>query len=187
MSKQHNITWTENNLNELRRSVKNFNAKVKRLEDKYNGLDVVLPERMSVKELRKIVTTERDLQRELKSLQNFTQRGSEELIVAKTDTNISITKWQNEELKKRAKIINKMRDIKKEEYLNRDVIEPDVDNIKNFIENKVVLVTGAAGSIGSEIVRQLAKYKQPHLTQVTSQVWHTCFLAVLLFQEWICG
>ena len=49
-------------------------------------------------------------------------------------------------------------DIQIEELLNRDVIEPDVDNIKNFIEDKVVLVTGAAGSIGSEIVRQLAKY-----------------------------
>ena len=49
-------------------------------------------------------------------------------------------------------------DIQIEQLLNREVIEPDVDNIKNFIEDKVVLVTGAAGSIGSEIVRQLAKY-----------------------------
>lgn len=50
-------------------------------------------------------------------------------------------------------------DIQIEQLLNREVIEPDVENINNFIENKVVLVTGAAGSIGSEIVRQLAKYK----------------------------
>ena len=49
-------------------------------------------------------------------------------------------------------------DIQIEQLLNRDVIEPDVNKIKNFIENKVVMVTGAAGSIGSEIVRQLAKY-----------------------------
>ncbi len=49
-------------------------------------------------------------------------------------------------------------DIQIEELLNRDVIEPDIENITNFIENKIVLVTGAAGSIGSEIVRQLAKY-----------------------------
>ena len=50
-------------------------------------------------------------------------------------------------------------DIQIEQLLNRDVIEPDVENINNFIKNKIVLVTGAAGSIGSEIVRQLAKYK----------------------------
>ncbi|MBO5720730.1 MAG: polysaccharide biosynthesis protein [Bacteroidales bacterium] len=50
-------------------------------------------------------------------------------------------------------------DIQIEQLLNRDVIVPDVENINNFIKNKIVLVTGAAGSIGSEIVRQLAKYK----------------------------
>ena len=54
-------------------------------------------------------------------------------------------------------------DIQIEELLNREVIEPDVENIKNFIENKVVLVTGAAGSIGSEIVRQLAKYNAKNI------------------------
>ena len=50
-------------------------------------------------------------------------------------------------------------DIQIEQLLNREVIEPDVETINSFIENKVVLVTGAAGSIGSEIVRQLAKYR----------------------------
>ena len=50
-------------------------------------------------------------------------------------------------------------DIQIEQLLNREVIEPDIETINSFIENKVVLVTGAAGSIGSEIVRQLAKYK----------------------------
>lgn len=54
-------------------------------------------------------------------------------------------------------------DIQIEELLNREIIEPDVENIKNFIENKVVLVTGAAGSIGSEIVRQLAKYNAKNI------------------------
>lgn len=49
-------------------------------------------------------------------------------------------------------------DIRIEELLDRDVIDPDIENIKEFIEGKVVLVTGAAGSIGSEIVRQLTKY-----------------------------
>ena len=56
-----------------------------------------------------------------------------------------------------------VQDIQIEELLNREVIEPDVENIKNFIENKVVLVTGAAGSIGSEIVRQLAKYNAKNI------------------------
>jgi hypothetical protein len=110
MPKQYNIRWSENDLNELKRSVKNFNAKVKRLEAKYKNSDVILPERMSVKELKKIVTTRRDLQRELKSLQSFTERGSEQIVdIPNTNNNIQMTKWQREEMSRRAKMINDKR------------------------------------------------------------------------------
>lgn len=110
MSKQYNIRWSENDLKELKRSVKNFNAKVKRLETKYKNSDVILPEKLSVKELKEIVTTRRDLQRELKSLQSFTQRGSEEIVdIPNTNNNIQMTKWQREEMSKRAKLINDKR------------------------------------------------------------------------------
>lgn len=44
------------------------------------------------------------------------------------------------------------------DLLGREAITLSEDNIKDYIEDKVVLVTGAAGSIGSEIVRQLAKF-----------------------------
>jgi FlaA1/EpsC-like NDP-sugar epimerase len=43
--------------------------------------------------------------------------------------------------------------------LERDPIETDVEGIHKFIKGKRVLVTGGCGSIGSEIVRQLVKYK----------------------------
>ena len=110
MSKQNNTIWSENNLKELNRTVKNFNAKVKRLETKYKNSDVILPERMSVKELKKVITTERDLNRELKSLQSFTDRGSEEIVdIPNTNNNIQMTKWQREEMSKRAKMINDKR------------------------------------------------------------------------------
>lgn len=110
MSKQYNIRWSENDSKELARSVRNFNAKVKRLEEKYKDSDVIIPERLSVKELREIITTRRDLQRELKSLQRFTQRGSEKIVdIPNTNNNIQMTKWQREEMSKRAKLINDKR------------------------------------------------------------------------------
>ncbi|MGI6719181.1 MAG: UDP-N-acetylglucosamine 4,6-dehydratase family protein [Bacteroidales bacterium] len=49
-----------------------------------------------------------------------------------------------------------MKDIKIEDLLGRSEINVDEDRIKKFLDNKVVMVTGAAGSIGSELCRQVA-------------------------------
>ncbi len=51
-----------------------------------------------------------------------------------------------------------LRDISIEDLLARHPKDLDQDIISSFIEDKIVLVTGAGGSIGSEIVRQCAKY-----------------------------
>lgn len=50
-----------------------------------------------------------------------------------------------------------LRPIVFEDLLERDPIKLDIAPVKRMYEGKVVLVTGAAGSIGSEIVRQLAR------------------------------
>ncbi|MDE5037807.1 polysaccharide biosynthesis protein, partial [Francisella tularensis] len=42
----------------------------------------------------------------------------------------------------------------------------DTDSLSNFIKNKGVLVTGAGGSIGSEIVHQCIKYQAQELILV---------------------
>ncbi len=52
----------------------------------------------------------------------------------------------------------KIERIKIEDLLERPEIELDVNNIKKEVSDKVVLVTGAAGSIGSEIVKQVSKF-----------------------------
>lgn len=55
-------------------------------------------------------------------------------------------------------IINQIRDIKVEDLLGRDPIRFDNTEIRSFISGKVCMVTGGGGSIGSELVRQIAKY-----------------------------
>lgn len=55
-------------------------------------------------------------------------------------------------------LINQIRDIKVEDLLGREPIKFDNRDIKNFINGKVCMVTGGGGSIGSELVRQIAKY-----------------------------
>ncbi|MCD8072861.1 MAG: polysaccharide biosynthesis protein [Alistipes sp.] len=55
--------------------------------------------------------------------------------------------------------INSIHNIKIEDLLERGVIELDDDNVRYRLRGKSVLVTGAAGSIGSEIVRQLTRFE----------------------------
>ncbi len=53
---------------------------------------------------------------------------------------------------------NQIRNVKVEDLLEREQIRLNHDAISKQIRDKVVLVTGAAGSIGSEIIRQLMTY-----------------------------
>jgi FlaA1/EpsC-like NDP-sugar epimerase len=57
--------------------------------------------------------------------------------------------WINGELSAK-----QLREVKFEDLLGRDVIQMSSKEVESIIQNKVVLVTGAAGSIGSELVRQ---------------------------------
>jgi len=54
--------------------------------------------------------------------------------------------------------VNQFRDVQVEDLLGRDAIELDINSISEYVSNKVVLVTGAGGSIGSEICRQISKF-----------------------------
>ncbi|MGN0181476.1 MAG: polysaccharide biosynthesis protein, partial [Candidatus Ornithomonoglobus sp.] len=52
----------------------------------------------------------------------------------------------------------KIRDVQIEDLLERDPIKLDNSKIKNYIEDKVILVTGGGGSIGSELCRQIMRF-----------------------------
>lgn len=59
--------------------------------------------------------------------------------------------------------IGKMRDVEIEDLLGRDPIKLNDKEIKAYIEGKRVLVTGGGGSIGSELCRQIVKFKPAEL------------------------
>jgi len=64
-----------------------------------------------------------------------------------------VNNWINGELSSR-----QIRTIRIEDLLQRDEIKLSEDSIRNEILGKTIMVTGAAGSIGSEIVKQLTNY-----------------------------
>ncbi|MDR7079589.1 FlaA1/EpsC-like NDP-sugar epimerase [Neobacillus niacini] len=54
--------------------------------------------------------------------------------------------------------VNQFREIQVEDLLGRDPVELDIGSISEYVSGKTVLVTGAGGSIGSEICRQICKF-----------------------------
>jgi FlaA1/EpsC-like NDP-sugar epimerase len=59
--------------------------------------------------------------------------------------------------------VSDIKDLTIEDLLNREQVQPDLNLLSKNIKSKVVLVTGAGGSIGSEISRQIVKLKPKKL------------------------
>jgi len=60
-------------------------------------------------------------------------------------------------------VLGLIRDIKVEDLLGRAPVALDVEAIRTKLQDKVVLITGAAGSIGSELARQVASFRPTRL------------------------
>lgn len=90
-----------------------------------------------------------------------------EIISTALDFNVKVrqlppvSQWIGGELS-----VRQIRDIKIEDLLGRESIVLDDSNIRKHIKGKRVLVTGAAGSIGSELVRQLFKFEPSQLVML---------------------
>ncbi|MGG5460556.1 polysaccharide biosynthesis protein [Clostridium sp. B9] len=54
--------------------------------------------------------------------------------------------------------LSKMRDVDLRDLLGREQVELDKNEIKKYIEDKIILVTGGGGSIGSELCRQISRF-----------------------------
>ncbi len=112
-----------------------FIDKFEQIVDKYNVTTLIFAKN-NLKAQRKSEVVQRCLEKNIKVL-----------------TVPDIQSWINGRLS-----VNQIRKIKIEDLLERDPIELDTRSIKKELINKTIMVTGAAGSIGSEIVRQIIKY-----------------------------
>lgn len=62
--------------------------------------------------------------------------------------------------------VNEFRDVQVEDLLGREPVELDINSISESVTGKTVLVTGAGGSIGSEICRQICKFNPQKIVLV---------------------
>lgn len=94
-------------------------------------------------------------------------RNNQEFIDALTEANIRMMMYTRQEWDGKSDLRQSMlKEVDIEDLLPRNQIEIDLDAISEILTGKCILVTGAAGSIGSEIVRQLATFKPSQLVLI---------------------
>ena len=116
--------------------VQSLNNKLQNINDKGVGVDQI------------IITTNKLSQKNKNALFNFFKSKKVKIFKVPSIDNLAINKGS----------INNLTPFKIEDLLKRDQIYIDLDKNKKLYFRKTVLVTGAAGSIGSEIVRQLLNF-----------------------------
>ena len=99
--------------------------------------------------------------------EHFVSRTSLIDSLIKAGIKILITPAEAEEWDGKSDISHQqLREVEIEDLLPRDKIEVDMDAIGEMLTGKRILITGAAGSIGSEMARQVAKYNPADLILV---------------------
>ena len=86
-------------------------------------------------------------------------------ICKKTDAKIKTIPGIYENIDEKVNI-TKFRDVQIEDLLGREPIKMNLDDMNGIIKNKIIMVTGGGGSIGSELCRQIVKYEPKQLVLI---------------------
>ncbi|MBI2722591.1 MAG: polysaccharide biosynthesis protein [Bacteroidetes bacterium] len=125
-----------------------------KLDRSFEGIFVYGPEKLPE------LIRESEIEFVIISIQNLSAFKKNEITDVCLSNNVRVlnvppvTKWINGELS-----FNQMRSVNIEDLLERDPIKIDNNNISARLKNKIILITGAAGSIGSELARQCSRFK----------------------------
>jgi len=144
---------TTNNKN-LKNNVKAFiDDDVDKLGRKFLGKEIEGP----IKDIARVIK-KYEIEEVIIAISNFTREDLHKMLSLLNDVNVRVKRlplMTEMGLNDSHKII----DVSLEELLGRDPITFDTKEIADFIKDKVVLITGAGGSIGSELCRQVFGYK----------------------------
>ena len=129
-----------------------FNAKYKKNDNLNNG-------KVSGK-----LWTNRDIDEILMALPSIKNNDRREIIKICNSTGVKLKTLPGIYELINGKIsINQIRDVEIEDLLGRDPVELNMEGIEEYIKDKVILITGGGGSIGSELCRQIVKFNPKKL------------------------
>jgi FlaA1/EpsC-like NDP-sugar epimerase/lipopolysaccharide/colanic/teichoic acid biosynthesis glycosyltransferase len=74
--------------------------------------------------------------------------------------------------------LQQLREVRIEDLLGREPVEVDLDEVRSLLRGKSVLVTGAGGSIGSELCRQIAKFEPERLVAFDHDENKLCYIGL---------
>ena len=149
---------------EIQKTVKNFNAKVRRLEREEQE---IIPDTVSVKELKQIYQNRRQLKRRLRQLKSFSRRGAEEIIT--TPGGVEMTEWQFETgradytmVKRRlARQIKLQTPKKPSPYLKNEIVQNAEDRLnemrKSFKDLTIEELRKVSFTVNTEIKRRMSE------------------------------
>ena len=119
MSKKYNMRWRESDRKELERVIKNFNAKLYRIEKNHPEIMDYQPAKVSKKEILETITTRADYNRTIKNLQKFSKRGAETPV--KSSRGAKATQWAVDKYKQEQRTENIRRAKRRKELEEKEV------------------------------------------------------------------
>lgn len=110
MPRKSTFSWNDDNKKQLKQVVSNFNKKLTRLKKSNPSIKSSLPEKVKYSEIKELIGTKGEFNKNVKRLKRFLKPNAEKLItVPETRENIQITKWQYDEINRLVKDVNKNR------------------------------------------------------------------------------
>lgn len=107
MPKTPTIRWRDSDSKRLAREVRRFNAKLTREIKRNPAIKEYLPERLNTKDLKAVIKTRADFNREIRSIERFMLKDATAPIESKTG--IRTTKWEKNEVALKVRRINRAR------------------------------------------------------------------------------
>lgn len=112
----------------------------------------------NVKDLSKLIE-EYQIDMVTVAIPSISRRRLQEIVVQLSDSNVKVNTMPSMEELASGKInVTRLKEIDVVDLLGREEVELDIYSIKDQLTGKIILVTGAGGSIGSEICRQVSKF-----------------------------